>query len=174
MNKTRIAYINILRKMGGNIVVKKVGRLSGESIGNIKVKYSKLKAVVINKKLAPYLIDEYPILAIAASQAKGITKMKGLAELRFKESDRLKSIHENLLASKIDSSIKDDDLIIKGSSKQLIGNNKISTHHDHRIAMSFSILSLVCKKPLKVDDVKCIEISYPKFKQDLKSLLKNA
>ena len=174
MNKTRIAYINILRKMGGNIVVKKVGRLSGESIGNIKVKYSKLKAVVINKKLAPYLIDEYPILAIAASQAKGVTKMKGLAELRFKESDRLKSIHENLLASKIDSSIKDDDLIIKGSSKQLIGNNKISTHHDHRIAMSFSILSLVCKKPLKIDDVKCIEISYPNFKQDLKSLLKNA
>ena len=103
MNKTRIAYINILRKMGGNIVVKKVGRLSGESIGNIKVKYSKLKAVVINKKLAPYLIDEYPILAIAASQAKGVTKMKGLAELRFKESDRLKSIHENLLASKIES-----------------------------------------------------------------------
>ncbi len=174
MNKTRIAYINILRKMGGNIVVKKVGRLSGESIGNIKVKYSKLKAVVINKKLAPYLIDEYPILAIAASQAKGVTKMKGLAELRFKESDRLKSIHENLLASKIESSIKDDDLIIKGSSKQLIGNNKISTHHDHRIAMSFSILSLVCKKPLKIDDVKCIEISYPNFKQDLKSLLKNA
>ena len=174
MNKTRIAYINILRKMGGNIVVKKVGKLSGESIGNIKVKYSKLKAVVINKKLAPYLIDEYPILAIAASQAKGVTKMKGLAELRFKESDRLKSIHENLLASKIDSSIKDDDLIIKGSSKQLIGNNKISTHHDHRIAMSFSILSLVCKKPLKIDDVKCIEISYPNFKQDLKSLLKNA
>ncbi len=173
MNKTRIAYINILRKMGGNIIVKKVGKLSGETIGNIKVKYSKLKAVVINKKLAPYLIDEYPILAIAASQAKGVTKMKGLAELRYKESDRLKSIHENLVASKIDSSIKNDDLIIKGSSEQLIGNNKISTHHDHRIAMSFSILNLVCKKPLKIDNLKCIEISYPKFKQDLKSLLKN-
>ena len=173
LNKTRIAYIKILKKMGGNITIKKVGKLSGESIGNIKVRYSKLKSVIIDKKFAPYLIDEYPILAIAASQAKGVTKMKGLAELRYKESDRLKSIHENLIASKIDSSIIKDDLVIKGSNQPLSGNNKITTHHDHRIAMSFSILNLICKKPLKIDDMKCIEISYPKFKQDLKSLMKN-
>jgi 3-phosphoshikimate 1-carboxyvinyltransferase len=173
LNKTRIAYIKILKKMGGNIVVKKLGKLSGESVGNVRVKFSKLKSIVINKKLAPYLIDEYPILAIAASQAKGITKMKGLAELRFKESDRLKSIHENLIATKIESSIVNDDLVIKGSTKPLIGNNKIITHHDHRIAMSFSILNLICKKPLKIDDLKCIEISYPKFEQDLKSIIKN-
>ena len=128
---------------------------------------------MINKKLAPYLIDEYPILAIAASRAKGVTKMQGLSELRYKESDRLKSIHENLIASKIDSSIIKDDLVIKGSNQLLSGNNKITTHHDHRIAMSFSILNLICKKPLKIDDMKCIEISYPKFKQDLKSLMKN-
>jgi 3-phosphoshikimate 1-carboxyvinyltransferase len=99
--------------------------------------------------------------------------MKGLAELRFKESDRLKSIHENLIATKIESSIVNDDLVIKGSTKPLIGNNKIITHHDHRIAMSFSILNLICKKPLKIDDLKCIEISYPKFEQDLKSIIKN-
>ena len=173
LNKTRIAYIKILKKMGGNIIIKKVGKLSGESIGNIKVRYSKLKSVIIDKKFAPYLIDEYPILAIAASQAKGVTKMKGLAELRYKESDRLKSIHENLIASKIDSSIIKDDLVIKGSNQPLSGNNKITTHHDHRIAMSFSILNLICKKPLKIDDMKCIEISYPKFKQDFKSLMKN-
>ena len=173
LNKTRIAYIKILKKMGGNISVKKVGTLSGESVGNIKVEYSHLKSVVIDKKLAPYLIDEYPILAIAASQARGVTRMKGLTELRYKESDRLKSIHENLIASKIDSSIINDDLVIKGSDESLIGNNKITTYHDHRIAMSFSILNLICKKPLRIDDLKCIEISYPKFKQDLKSLLKN-
>jgi ATPase subunit of ABC transporter with duplicated ATPase domains len=111
-------------------------------------------------------------LAIAASRAKGVTKMQGLSELRYKESDRLKSIHENLIASKIDSSIRNDDLIIKGSHEQLIGNNKITTYHDHRIAMSFSILNLICKKPLKIDNLKCIEISYPKFKRDLKSILK--
>ena len=173
LNKTRIAYIKVLKKMGGNISIKKTGKLSGETVGNIKIKFSKLKSVIIEKELAPYLIDEYPILAIAASQARGTTKMKGLTELRYKESDRLKSIHENLIASNINSTIIRDDLVIKGSNEQLPGNNKINTYHDHRIAMAFSILNIICKKPLKINNVKCISISYPKFNQDLKSLLVN-
>ena len=174
LNKTRVAYINILKKMGGKIQIKKTGKRSGEIVGNIKVKYSKLKSIVIPKKLAPYLIDEYPILAIAASQAKGTTIMKGLAELRFKESDRLRSIHENLLNSGIDTNIMKDDLIINGSTNEINGGNKINSFHDHRIAMSFSILNLICKKPLKINNLKCIDISYPKFNQDLKSILLNA
>ena len=173
LNRTRVAYINILKKMGGKIQVKKTGKMSGETIGNIKVKYSKLKSIVIPKKLAPYLIDEYPILAIAASQAKGTTVMKGLAELRFKESDRLRSIHENLLNLGIDTSIMKDDLRISGSVNKITGGNKINSFHDHRIAMSFSILRLICKKPLKINNLKCIDISYPKFNQDLKSILLN-
>ena len=173
LNKTRIAYIKILQKMGGNIKVNKIGKLSGETIGNIKVKYSKLKSIRIKKKLAPYLIDEYPILAIAASQAKGVTKMEGLTELRFKESDRLKSIHENLLASGIDSSINNDNLIIYGSKKKLAGNNKINSYHDHRIAMAFSILNIICEKPLIINNLRCIAISYPKFNEDLNNLLTN-
>jgi 3-phosphoshikimate 1-carboxyvinyltransferase len=173
LNKTRIAYIKVLKRMGGKIIINKTGKISGEIIGNIKVKYSSLKSVTISKKLAPYLIDEYPILAIAASQAKGITTMKGLSELRFKESDRLMSIHENLLNSGIDSNILKDDLIIKGSKKKVPGGNKINSFHDHRIAMSFSILNLICKKPLRINNLKCIDISYPKFNQDLKSLLVN-
>ena len=174
LNKTRIAYIKILKKMGGNIQIKKTGKMSGETVGNIKVKYSKLKSIVISKKLAPYLIDEYPILAVAASQAKGTTVMKGLDELRFKESDRLRSIHDNLLYSGIDSNIVKDDLIISGSTSIVPGGNKINSFHDHRIAMSFSILNLICKKPLKINNIKCIDISYPKFDQDLKSILLNA
>ena len=174
LNKTRIAYIKILKKMGGNIQIKKTGKMSGETVGNIKVKYSKLKSIVISKKLAPYLIDEYPILAVAASQAKGTTVMKGLDELRFKESDRLRSIHDNLLCSGIDSNIVKDDLIISGSTSIIPGGNKIDSFHDHRIAMSFSILNLICKKPLKINNIKCIDISYPKFNQDLKSILLNA
>ena len=160
--------------MGGKIQIKKTGKMSGEIVGNIKVRYSKLKSIVIPKKLAPYLIDEYPILAIAASQAKGTTIMKGLAELRFKESDRLRSIHENLLNSGIDTNIMKDDLIINGSTNEINGGNKINSFHDHRIAMSFSILNLICKKPLKINNLKCIDISYPKFNQDLKSILLNA
>ncbi len=174
LNKTRIAYINILKKMGGKIQIKKTGKMSGETVGNIKVKYSKLKSIVIPKKLAPYLIDEYPILAIAASQAKGTTIMKGLAELRFKESDRLRSVYENLLNTGIDTNIVKDDLIINGSANKIIGGNKINSFHDHRIAMSFSILNLICKKPLKINNLKCIDISYPKFNKDLKSILLNA
>jgi 3-phosphoshikimate 1-carboxyvinyltransferase len=159
--------------MGGKIIVKKTGKLSGEAVGSIKVKYSKLKSITISKKLAPYLIDEYPILAIAASQAIGKTIMKGLSELRFKESDRLKSIHQNLLSSGVEANISKDDLIIKGSTKVLSGGNKINSFHDHRIAMSFSILNLICKKPLKINNTKCISISYPKFNQDLDSLKVN-
>jgi len=174
LNKTRIAYINVLKRMGGKIIIKKTGKVSGETVGNIKVKYSRLRSIIISKKLAPYLIDEYPILAVAASQAKGVTVMKGLGELRFKESDRLTSIHENLLNSGVDTNIIKDDLIIKGSSNKITGGNKINSFHDHRIAMSFSILTLVCKKPLKINNLKCIDISYPKFNQDLKSLLVNA
>ena len=99
--------------------------------------------------------------------------MKGLSELRFKESDRLKSIHQNLLSSGVEANISKDDLIIKGSTKVLSGGNKINSFHDHRIAMSFSILNLICKKPLKINNTKCISISYPKFNQDLDSLKVN-
>ena len=173
LNKTRIAYVKVLKQMGGKIIIRKTGKISGEIVGDIKVSYSSLKSIIISKKLAPYLIDEYPILAIAASQAKGVTTMKDLAELRFKESDRLTSIHQNLLNSGIDSTIVKDDLIIKGSRNKIIGGNKIDSFHDHRIAMSFSILNLICKKPLKINNLKCIDISYPKFNQDLKSLLVN-
>ena len=171
LNKTRVAYIKILKKMGGKIQIKKTGSLSGETVGNIKVKYSRLKSTIIPKKLAPYLIDEYPILAIAASQAEGTTIMKGLAELRVKESDRLISIYENLLNSGISANILKDDLIITGSVNKISGGNKINSFHDHRIAMSFSILNLICKKPLQINNLKCIKISYPKFYQDLKSLI---
>ena len=171
LNKTRIAYIQVLKKMGGKIKITKKGKLSGEIIGNIRVKYSRLKPTIIPKKNAPYLIDEYPILAIAASQAEGITIMRGLGELRYKESDRLKSIHENLISSGVNSKIIQDDLIINGSNKKINGGNKINSFHDHRIAMSFSILSLICKRPLYINNIKCISISYPKFNNDLKSLI---
>jgi len=174
LNKTRIAYITVLKKMGANIKIKKEGKLSGETIGSINVRYSKLRSIVISNKIAPYLIDEYPILAIAAAQAEGSTVMRGLAELRYKESDRLNSIHKNLESCGIKTEIKKDDLYINGCDSALAGNNKINSFNDHRIAMSFSILSLRCKKPLKISNLKCINISYPNFHKDLKSILKSA
>ncbi len=171
LNKSRIAFIDVLKKMGGKIKVKKTKTVSGEDIGNIQVPYSLLNAIEVKASSSPYLIDEYPILSIAASQAKGVTIMKGLSELRHKESDRIKSITTNL--SKIGFKVisKKDDIFIKGSNElQVIDQKKIKTYGDHRIAMSFTILSLLYKNKLIIDDDSCISISYPDFKKHLKKL----
>ena len=171
LNKSRIAFINILKKMGGKIKIKKTKTVSGEEVGNIQVSYSLLNAIKIKASSSPYLIDEYPILSIAASQAKGVTVMKGLSELRHKESDRIKSITTNL--SKIGFKVisKKDEISIKGSRAiQVISQKKIKTYGDHRIAMSFVILSLLYKNKLIIDDESCISISYPEFKKHLKKL----
>jgi 3-phosphoshikimate 1-carboxyvinyltransferase len=172
LNETRIEYLNILKKMGGKINIKKGRNHSGEITGSIQVEYSKLKGVVIPEKLSAYLIDEFPILSIAASVAKGITKMKGLGELRFKESDRIKSIATNLKKMKISCDVIKDDIIIKGNSKNHTGGDTIKTYGDHRIAMSFKILELICEKKLKFDNEECIKISYPTFNYDLMLLKK--
>ena len=171
LNKTRIAFIDVLKKMGGKIKIKKTKTICGEDVGEINVIHSLLKGIKISSSSSPYLIDEYPILSVAASQAKGITIMKGLSELRHKESDRIKSITSNL--SKIGFHIisKKDDIIIKGSKKITITKGvKIKTYGDHRIAMSFSILSLLFENKFIIDDESCISISYPDFKKHLETL----
>jgi 3-phosphoshikimate 1-carboxyvinyltransferase len=171
LNKSRIAFIDVLKKMGGKIKVKKTKTVSGEDVGNIQVSYSSLNAIEIKASSSPYLIDEYPILSIAASQAKGVTVMRGLSELRHKESDRIKSIISNL--SKIGFNVisKKDDISIKGSKKiQIIKQKKIKTYGDHRIAMSFIILGLLYENKVTIDDESCISISYPDFRKHLKKL----
>jgi 3-phosphoshikimate 1-carboxyvinyltransferase len=157
--------------MGGKIKIKKLKKTSGEIVGSIQVEYSKLKGINIPAKLSPYLIDEYPILSIAAAVAKGKTKMQGLTELKYKESNRIKSINENLRKCGIDSQVNKDNITINGSRKILSSNKKIKTYGDHRIAMSFSILSLITKNPLQIDNEECIKISYPNFKKDLNKLI---
>ena len=171
LNKTRIAFIGVLKKMGGKIKVKKNKTLSGEDVGEIRVSHSSLNGVKINAAMSPYLIDEYPILSIAASQARGITIMRGLAELRHKESDRIKSITTNLVKIGFNVTSKKDDIHIEGfKNKKIIKQKKIKTYGDHRIAMSFTILSLLYKNKLIIDDESCISISYPNFKKHLNKL----
>ena len=171
LNKSRIAFIDILRKMGGKIKIQKTKTVSGEDVGNIQVSYSSLNAIKIKASAAPYLIDEYPILSIAASQAKGVTVMKGLSELRHKESDRIKSIITNLSKIGFKVTSKKDDIFINGSKEiKIVNQKKIKTYGDHRIAMSFVILSLLYKNKLIIDDESCISISYPDFKKHLKKL----
>ena len=171
LNKTRIAFIDVLKKMGGKIKIQKTKTVSGEDVGNIKVYYSSLKGIKIKSSYSPYLIDEYPILSIAASQAKGFTIMKGLSELRHKESDRIKSITKNLAKVGFNAVSKKDDISIEGSKKIVIANQKkIKTYGDHRIAMSFEILNLLFNNKLAIDDESCISISYPDFKKHLDQL----
>ena len=171
LNKTRIAFIDVLKKMGGKIKIKKTKTVSGEDVGDIKVSYSSLNGIKIKAASSPYLIDEYPILSIAASQAKGFTIMEGLSELRHKESDRIKSIITNLSKIGFNVNSKKDDISIEGSNKiKIINQIKIKTYGDHRIAMSFKILSLLYKNKLIIDDDSCISISYPDFKKHLKKL----
>ncbi len=173
LNPSRLEFIKILKSMGGNIKVKKTKNISGEDVGNIEVKHSKLKGVNISSSRSAFLIDEYPILSIAASQARGKTVMKGLSELRHKESDRVISISYNLRKIGINVKIIKDDLSIEGKTLNIKNKIKIKTFNDHRIAMSFSILNTLFDGKLKIDNKKCISISYPDFEKHLNYLLVN-
>ncbi len=172
LNPTRIAYIRVLKKMGGNIKIKKTKKISGEDCGSIFVKYSKLKGIKINKSLSPLLIDEYPILSIAACCAKGNTVMEGLDELRHKESDRIESIVHNLKKLGIKVKNVGENIQISGDKRFDDKICKIKSFDDHRIACSFMILKILNNKII-IDNEKCISISYPKFKKDLKKLLQH-
>ena len=170
MNPTRTAFLKILKSMGGKIKIKKTKNISGEEVGSITAEYSKLKGVNIPSKLSAMLIDEYPILSIAACQAKGKTVMKGLDELRHKESDRINSIVTNFKKIGFKITNKKNDLIIYGKDVKIKKNIKIKTFDDHRIAMSFSILNIIYDNYLNIDNKDCISISYPHFEKHLNSL----
>ena len=173
LNPSRIAFIKILKKMGGRIKVKKTKQICGEDVGNITAEYSKLKGITIPADLSAYLIDEYPIISVAATQARGRTIMKGLDELRYKESDRIKSIVLNLKKIGIDVHEVNNNLHILGKKIKINKDIKIKSFGDHRIAMSFSILNTLHYNKLKIDDKKCINISYPDFAKHLNFLLRN-
>ena len=171
INPSRNEFLKVLKNMGAKIKVQKTKKISGEQVGNITVKYSKLKGITIPPSKSAFLIDEYPILAVAASQAKGKTVMNGLSELRHKESDRINSIVSNFKKLGIKINEINNNLSIYGGKLKIEKQIKIKTFNDHRIAMSFSILNLLCDRKLKIDNIKFINISYPQFKNHLNKLL---
>ncbi len=171
INPSRNEFLKVLKNMGAKIKVQKTKKISGEQVGNITVKYSKLKGITIPPSKSAFLIDEYPILAVAASQAKGKTVMNGLSELRHKESDRINSIVSNFKKLGIKINEINNNLSIYGGKLKIEKQINIKTFNDHRIAMSFSILNLLCDRKLKIDNIKCINISYPEFKNHLNKLL---
>ncbi|MCE3255686.1 MAG: 5-enolpyruvylshikimate-3-phosphate synthase [Rickettsiaceae bacterium] len=163
VNPLRDGIITTLKEMGGNIELVNQRLVGGEKVADILVEYSDLKAVEVPAHRAPSMIDEYPILAIAASFAKGTTKMNGLEELKVKESNRLQAILDGLKLCGVEAKAGDDYLEVTGGPKEQKEIAKITTHLDHRIAMSFLIMGLRIKGGVKIDDSEMIKTSFPNF-----------
>lgn len=163
LNPSRTGLFDVLTSMGADITITNARDVGGEPVGDITARHSALKGVDIPAHIAPSMIDEYPILAIAAANATGKTIMRGLSELRVKESDRLAAIHAGLIANGITATIHGDDLIVDGNGQAPRGGGTVTTHFDHRIAMSFFVLGLVAHAPVTVDDTRAIATSFPGF-----------
>ncbi len=163
INPRRDGIIETLQEMGASIRLDNRREVSGEPVADLVVKRSALKGVVVPAHRAPRMIDEYPVLAMAAACADGETRMCGLGELRVKESDRLSLVAEGLHACGAEVRIEGDDLIVRGKGKPPQGGGKIATAMDHRIAMSFLVLGGASAAPIAIDDGDMISTSFPRF-----------
>ncbi|MEN3791754.1 3-phosphoshikimate 1-carboxyvinyltransferase [Fulvimarina sp. MAC3] len=164
MNPTRTGLIETLREMGGSIEILQSRSEGGEDVADLRIRHSNLTGTEVPPERAPSMIDEYPVLAIAAAFAKGRTVMRGLDELRVKESDRLSAVAAGLAANNISHEEGEDWLIVNGDPDgKGYGGGTVVTHLDHRIAMSFLVLGLACENPVTVDDGRMIATSFPEF-----------
>ena len=171
LNDTRVGIIEVIKKMNGNIEIIEEHEICGEKVGDILVRYSpNLIGTTIDKDLIPRLIDEIPIIAVLATQAEGDTIIKDAAELKVKESNRIKSVVDNLNLIGANVIELEDGMIIKG--KVPLQGGKIQTFNDHRIAMSFSIANLISNQQVILDSDKCIDISFPGYYNLLRKLSK--
>jgi 3-phosphoshikimate 1-carboxyvinyltransferase len=161
INPLRTGLYDTLLEMGADIKFINKRLCAGEEIADLQVKYSKLTGVKVPSMRAPSMIDEYPVLSIAAACADGETLMQGLEELRVKESDRLQAILDGLKLCGVKCEAGDDWLKVAGG--KITGGQTITTHMDHRIAMSFLIAGLVAQNPVTVDDGAMINTSFPGF-----------
>ncbi len=164
INPLRTGLFTTLQEMGADLTIENEREEAGEHIADIRVRHSALKGITVPAERAPSMIDEYPILAIAAATAKGKTVMHGLAELRVKESDRLQAILNGLAANGVTAQAEGDTLIVHGMQGKMIpGGGTVETRLDHRIAMSFLVLGMICATPVTVDDARAINTSFPGF-----------
>ena len=170
VNPTRDGIYTSLKEMGAKIVFTNRRFEAGEDVYDIFVETSQLKAIEVPASRAPSMIDDYPVLAVAASIAEGTSIFRGLSELKVKESDRLLGIKYFLEVNGVNVSIKNDDLIIEGNPRGIKGGGIINTNLDHRIAMSSLILGLISDAPVSIDDVKTIDTSFPGFIDLMSSL----
>lgn len=168
-NPLRTGLLITLKEMGADITFENERVEGGESVADIRVRASALTGVSVPAERAPSMIDEYPVLAVAAAFAAGETRMNGLSELRVKESDRLAAVADGLAQAGVAYRIEGDDLIVTGAGGAA-GGGTVATHMDHRIAMSFLVMGLATDKPLKVDDISFIATSFPTFLPQMRGL----
>jgi len=167
-NPLRTGLFTTLRAMGARIE-QIATRDDGEEVADLRVVASKLKGVDVPPERAPSMIDEYPILAVAAAFAEGTTRMRGLKELRVKESDRLEATAAMLRANGIAVEIEGDDLLVHGKGT-VSGGGEVATHMDHRIAMSALVMGLASNEPVRIDDSAFIATSFPGFIELMRGL----
>ena len=161
-NPLRTGLFTTLRDMGASIEESNTRNDAGEPMAQFRVRASKLRGVTVPPERAPSMIDEYLVLAVAAAFAEGVTTMKGLQELRVKESDRLEATAAMLRVNGVKVEISGDDMIVEGKG-HVAGGGLVATHMDHRIAMSALVMGLASDTPVKVDDTAFIATSFPDF-----------
>jgi 3-phosphoshikimate 1-carboxyvinyltransferase len=171
MNPTRTGLITALRMMGADIAETNARTVGGEPVADLVVRHAPLKAIDVPADLAPSMIDEYPVLFVAASLAEGRTVARGAHELRVKESDRIAAMRTALEAAGVATEEFEDGLAIQGSAgAPLAGGGAVATLLDHRIAMSMTVAALAAAQPIAIDDVAPVATSYPNFFATLDAL----
>jgi 3-phosphoshikimate 1-carboxyvinyltransferase len=168
-NPLRTGLFTTLREMGASIELQNKRDDGGEEVADLRVTASKLKGIDVPAERAPSMIDEYLVLAVAAAFAEGTTIMRGLHELRVKESDRLEATAAMLRVNGVDVAIEGDDMIVSGKGRAP-GGGQVTTHMDHRIAMSALAMGLASAEPLRIDDSAFIATSFPRFVELMKGL----
>jgi 3-phosphoshikimate 1-carboxyvinyltransferase len=162
LNPLRSGLIVTLAEMGASIERLGTRKEGGEEVADLRVRGGTLRGVEVPAARAPAMIDEYPVLAVAAAFAEGTTIMRGLKELRVKESDRLAGTAELLRANGVTVDVAGDDLVVKGRGRAM-GGGLVATHMDHRIAMSALVMGIASVRPVKIDDASFIATSFPGF-----------
>ncbi|MEP7066690.1 MAG: 3-phosphoshikimate 1-carboxyvinyltransferase [Gemmatimonadota bacterium] len=165
LNPTRTGFLDVLRSMGALIRIDEGPEQGGEPTGTVRASHAELSAVSVEESQVPSMIDELPLLACVGARARGTTVVRGAAELRVKESDRIATVVSNLRSIGADAEELPDGLTVTGSTAPLRG--RVITHGDHRIAMAFGVLGALPGNEIEVDDPACVVVSYPAFWTDL-------
>lgn len=164
LNPTRTGILDVIKTMGANIEILDKKNVSGEEVGDLRIKYSELKGCTIEGEIIPKLIDELPVIAVLATQATGTTTVKDAGDLRNKESDRIKAVVTELKKLGADIEETPDGFIIEGKCN-LKGGAEVETYHDHRLAMSLYVAGLICQNQVLINGFEWVNISFPEFEQ---------